>query len=400
MIGVRVEKVEKTSQRQTMRTLGRVFADENRTYRLIAGADGWVRNVLESTTGSLVRKDQLMATVFNYQFLARQQQYLGALEFEDRRQKSGASPIKDQLDGTKLELYRLGVGDYQIQEITRTRKLVSEIEIRSPATGIVLVRNISTQQRFDMGTEVFRIADLSRVWIIADVFESEARYIMPGMTARVSLPHQGEVFKAVVSDVPPPFDAATRTLKVRLEVDNPGYKLRPDMFVDVELLITIPDAINVSADAVLDSGLRKTVFVDRGHGFFEPRKVETGWHLGDRIEIVEGLMPGERIVVSGNFLIDSESRMKLAAAVIQGKSVAKEEPAMNGSRKDPVCGMLVDEKKAMAAGLKSEYRGQTYYFCNDHCKIEFDEAPEAYIEKTAGEKGQSGAHNHGEHKHD
>jgi multidrug efflux pump subunit AcrA (membrane-fusion protein) len=117
----------------------------------------------------------------------------------------------------------------------------------------------------------------------------------------------------VVSAVPPQFDAASRTLKVRLEADNPDYLLRPDMFVDVEFSLSLPPAITVPGDAVLDAGVRKTVFVDRGNGFFEPRRVEIGWRYGDRVEITSGLTEGERIVVSGNFLIDSESRMRASA---------------------------------------------------------------------------------------
>ena len=168
-----------------------------------------------------------------------------------------------------------------------------------------------------------------------------------------------------VLNVPPQFDPASRTLKVRLEADNPGYALRPDMFVDVEFPIQLPPAITVPVDAVLDSGLRKTVFVDRDNGFFEPRKVETGWRFGDRVEIVKGLMPGERIVTSGTFLLDSESRMKMAAAGMSKSTEAR-------SAKDPVCGMDVDESKAKAAGRISEYRGKAYYFCTDQCKQQFD----------------------------
>ena len=141
--------------------------------------------------------------------------------------------------------------------------------------------------------------------------------------------------------------------------------LRPDMFVDVEFPVKLPPALTVPVDAVLDSGLRKTVFVDRGNGFFEPRQVETGWRMGDRVEIVKGLMPGERIVISGTFLLDSESRMKMAAAGMSAKAEAR-------AAKDPICGMNVDESKAKAAGRISEYGGKTYYFCADHCKQQFD----------------------------
>jgi Cu(I)/Ag(I) efflux system membrane fusion protein len=135
----------------------------------------------------------------------------------------------------------------------------------------------------------------------------------------VTLPDDpGTAFRARVSQVPSQFNAATRTLKVRLEVDNPGAVLRPDMFVDVTLSVTLPPSISVPVDALLDSGLTQTVFVERGEGVFEPRPVEIGWRHGDRVEIVQGLAAGERIAVSGTFLLDSESRMKLAAAGATG----------------------------------------------------------------------------------
>ncbi len=166
------------------------------------------------------------------------------------------------------------------------------------------------------GWEFYRIADLSRVWILADVYGNEVNYFKPGTEAKVTLPDQGKVYRARVSKVLPVFEPTTRTLKVRLETDNPGFTLRPDMFVDVELPVKVPPAISVPSEAVLDTGMKKTVFVDRGNGYFEPREVETGWRLGNRIEITKGLSPGERIVTSGTFLIDSESRMELAAAGI------------------------------------------------------------------------------------
>ena len=428
LIGVRVEKVERASYQHAFRTIGRVAADENLTYRVLASSEGWVWDVHESTTGSLVKKDQLMATVYNYQFLTRQQQYLYALEFEERRQKTraqasspqspaqsndpqssagqqakalqpgaqqetlpylgsmpsavpskpgGLSPasgsvysIRDQLEIAKLELYSLGVGDYQINEIVRTRKLASDIEIRSPVKGIVLSRNVSPQQRFERGLELFRIGDLSRVWIVADVYEHEAQYIRPGMTAKATLFHQGKVFNARVTDVPPVFDPATRTLKVRLETDNPGYVLRPEMFVDVEFHIAFPSAVTVPADAVLDSGIRKTVFVDLGNGLFEPREVETGWRFGNRVEVTKGLKPGERIALSGTFLIDSESRLELAAAGMVGTL-----------SKDPVCGIDVSINKATKAGRKSTYNGKAYYFTSDECKVRFDKNPKLYVKE-------------------
>ncbi len=153
----------------------------------------------------------------------------------------------------------------------------------------------------------------------------------------MTLADQDESYMATVSEILPEFDPATLTIKVRLEMDNPGFTLRPGMFVDVEFPI-IACYSQRAGDAIMDSGLKQTIFVDRGNGYFEPRRVKTGWRLGDRVEIVEGLEPGERIVVSGNFLIDSESRMKLAAAGFFGNVV-----------QDPVCGMDLDEAKARTA---------------------------------------------------
>ncbi|MGZ3391931.1 MAG: efflux RND transporter periplasmic adaptor subunit, partial [Isosphaeraceae bacterium] len=267
-------------------------------------------------------------------------------------------------------LRNLGMGEKQIEELARTRKRTQNIQITAPTAGFILARNVSPGRKFSRGTELFKIADLSRIWIVADLFENEADYIKPGKSVRVTLPNQKKVIQAKVSGVLPQFDPATRTLKVRLEADNPGYVLRPDMFVDVELPVTFPPAIAVPADAILDSGLKKTVFVDRGNGYFEPREVETGWRFANRVEIVKGLEPGEKIVVSGNFLIDSESRMELAAAGMSGSLV-----------KDPACGAFVSVKKAEKAGRTSIHQGKTYYFSSAECKDKFDRDPDRYAAK-------------------
>jgi YHS domain-containing protein len=157
-------------------------------------------------------------------------------------------------------------------------------------------------------------------------------------------------------------------------VDNPGFALRPDMFVDAELPVKLPPAISVPADAILDSGLQKTVFVELGNGFFEPREVATGWRIGNRVEIVKGLKPGERIVISGNFLIDSESKLEMAAAGMIG-----------ALRKDPVCGLEVSAKKASKENRATHYNGRTYYFCSEECKRQFEKNPSRFIKKTSEE---------------
>ena len=374
LIGVRVATVENAPWSHTIRALGRVVPDETRVYRINAATDGWIKKITSATTDSLVEKDELLATFYAPEFFSALKAYLYGLRSYDRFKESGQE-THGQLDLTdaNVENYRnalrnLGMTEHQMDEIKRTRQGGNQVEIRAPAAGFILVRNITLGQRFDRGSELYRIADLSEVWIVADTYENEAYYLKPGMRVRVSAPNLKKTFFAWVAKVPPRFDPTSRTLQVRLEAHNPGLLLRSDMFVDVEIPIQLAPGISVPADAVLDSGRRQTVFVDLGKGFFEPRNVKTGWRFGGRVEITEGLSSGERIVVSGNFLIDSESRMKLAAAGLYGVL-----------SQDPVCGTEVDESKAKPTGLTSEYGGKTYYFCSEACKKEFAKNPAAYI---------------------
>jgi len=388
IIGVRLGEVAKTPWSFTLRALGRVALDETRIYRLNSGSNGFIRQVYSNSTGSLVMKDEPLVTYYNSEIFQEQSRFISSLNVLDQRDRVSLSPTQTNANTQAVEtvlknLESLGMGKTQIEELIRTRKPVHEITLRAPATSFILAWNVSPGLKFERGFELFKLADLSRVWILADLFGNEAQYVRPQDKAKASLPDQQKVFQATVSDVLPQVDPATRTLKVRLEADNPGYALRPDMFVDVEFPIKLPPAITVPADAVLDSGLKKTVFVDRGNGFFEPRRVETGQRFGERIEIVQGLTPGERIVISGNFLIDSESRMRLAAAGMFGEVT-----------KDPVCGLNVDEGKAKSAGFQSSYKNQTYSFCSAGCQQHFDKNPARYVSqgdeppKAAGAPGE------------
>jgi Cu(I)/Ag(I) efflux system membrane fusion protein len=204
----------------------------------------------------------------------------------------------------------MGMSRPQIDEIARTRKILPAVNLVAPATGFIVSRSVSPEQRFDRGLDFYRIVDLSHVWILANVSEAESRCLMPGARARVSLAQiPGSTFQARVGNVLPQFDPVSRTLQVRLEADNAGFTLKPDMYVDLEFAIRTPTGLVVPKEAVIDSGLRKIVYVDRGNGYFQPRTVQTGWRMGDRVQIVDGLKAGEHIVVSGNFLVDSESRM-------------------------------------------------------------------------------------------
>jgi membrane fusion protein, copper/silver efflux system len=373
-IGVQFALVGNSSVTRTIRTVGRVAVDDDRVYRLVATVDGIVRELHPNAAGSFVRRDQVLLTYYSSEFLGAQQAYFYALNTRDRIGGDKTEPTEQmvltnaQLRSAVDTMRNLGMSEVQIRELGRTRRLVRDVELRSPVSGYVLSRSVFPEERLERGSELYRIADLSRLWVFADLFESDAHYVRAGTVAEVSFPsRQGVPMRTRISNVLPQLDPTTRTLKVRLDIDNPDMALRPDMFVDVEISATLPAAVTVPADAVVDSGLRKVVFVDRGSGTFEPRRVETGWRSDDRVEIVKGLMPGERIVVSGNFLLDSESRMKAAAMGIVTAET------------DPVCGMEVDQTKAKTAGRTSVHRGASHFFCSDSCKKRFDASPERFV---------------------
>jgi Cu(I)/Ag(I) efflux system membrane fusion protein len=316
LIGVRVGTVELASGTEKLHLFGRVAPDETRIYRVDIGIDGFIRDISTVTTGSQVDKDQWLATFSASEARSPIQAYLVAADVLERARKAGDGPAQIELAAAGLQqsterLLTLGMSRLQIDEIRRTRQVPPTIRITAPAAGFALARHVSAGQKFEKGDELYRIADLSRVWILADVFGSDAEYIRPGAIAQVSLPGRTTSFRATVSRaVLPQFDPVSQSVKVRLEADNPGYLLRPEMFVDVDLAITLPPTIAVPVDAVLDSGLKKTVFVERANGVFEPREIETGWRFGGRVEVVKGLAAGERIVASGTFLLDSETRMR------------------------------------------------------------------------------------------
>jgi membrane fusion protein, copper/silver efflux system len=371
-VGVRFGVAERVAGTRMLRTTGRVAPRENATYPIVAGVSGWIRDVKAATSGSRVKKDEILASFYAPEFVAAQQSYYAGLETVDRvssqqLQSFNQNRVVEGVQRFADTLRNLGVSETQLAAMAKRRELVQDIHIMSPVDGFLLARSVSPGLRFDRGFELYRIADLSRVWILADVYPHQLPFIRRGATARITTAQENHPLSATISSTEPIFDEATLTLKVRLETANPGVVLKPGMFVDVELPLELPATLAVPADAIVDSGLRKIVFVDRGNGYFEPRQVETGWRIGGEVEVTKGLMPGERIVVSGTFLIDSESRMKGAAQRIAAAAA-----------EDPVCGMQVDEARATAAERTAKHGGRVFSFCSDDCRREFVKDPARY----------------------
>jgi membrane fusion protein, copper/silver efflux system len=410
LVGIRVAAVSRSAGADKLRLLGKVAVDEGRLYRLFSVTGGWVREVGAATTGSVVRKGDVLAAYYAPETATPQQNLIYQFETLAKVRTTGSNPFDNLQGGDQQAAYErnvrtgrqallnLGMSPEQVEEVLVSRKVAPLVEIRSPAAGVVLSRNVSNGQRFEPGAELYTIADLGRVWVLADVSERDATALTPGTRLTVMQPGTGRTRPARVSSVPPWFDASTRTLKVRLEVDNPGYVLRPDMFVDVEMPVEAAAAIAVPKEAVLDSGTRRVVYVEASPGVFEPRRVEIGQRLGDRVEILSGLNEGDRVVVSGNFLLDSESRMRAAgseetsAGERHAHGAAPSAPeATAAAHLDPICGMTVDPAEAKAAGRVSIYGGRTYYFCNPACKRTFDADPAAHVVKPEPKDARGGA---------
>jgi len=265
-------------------------------------------------TGKYVSKGQPLLSIYSPEALATQQEYLLALRAQQMMHNNamhemGAS-TENLLTAARHRLELWDISDAQIETIRKTGEPLKDLTLYSPISGFVTERNAFPQQHITADTMLYTVADLSTVWVIADVFEYEAANVRIGQSASMTLAYlPGRTFHGLVSYVLPQVDPVTRTLKVRIQLSNPGYALKPDMYGEVELHGSARRMLTVPQAAVMNSGERQVVFIDRGNGYFEPRAVTIGQQMDGRTEILSGLAAGERIVTSGNFLIDSESRM-------------------------------------------------------------------------------------------
>ena len=390
LIGIRVVEVSKSSASYHLIAPARVVPDDTRTYRVTTGADGVVLSTLDDSVGSLVKKAQVLATFGSPEFLTAESDFLANWLRAPAGKFETASPNQWKEQTLMLAASRLralGMSEAQVQKLTQTQKLSESIEIAAPVNGVILARNLSNGQRIEKGAELYRIADLSHIWILASLREGEADGPRPGAAIKVSLPDGEKTWLARVSHAVPQLDPATRALQVRLDVDNPGLVLRPDMFVNVDLEIRTPAELTIPSEALLDAGTLQIVYVDHGNGAFEPRRVQTGRHSGGLVEIVAGLTPGEKVVVSGNFLLDSESRLRFpqrAAAASESPVAAASSAQLSRTAKDPSCGLDVDPDESAKAGNTDTFQGNTYYFCSKGCRDKFHANPRALIAGSGG----------------
>jgi Cu(I)/Ag(I) efflux system membrane fusion protein len=319
-IGVRTATVRRQTLGREIRAVGRVDYDEERLARLHPKTEGWIEQLFIDKTGERIERDTMLLSIYSPQLVTSQQEYLLALDSLAALKESPYDEIRrgaQQLVSSARErLVLLDVPEHQLRELEHSRSIKKNLHIHSPFDGVVINIGAREGQFVTPSTELYKIADLSRVWVIAEVYESEVSWIRPGDPVVMKLAaFPGQRFSGRVGYIYPYAEASTRTIKVRLEFDNTDLLLKPDMFADVTIEAQRKvDAIVIPAEAVLRSGEREQVFVVRAPGKFEPRAVRLGVSAQGLVQVLDGLAPGEQVVTSSQFLIDSESRLREATA--------------------------------------------------------------------------------------
>jgi Cu(I)/Ag(I) efflux system membrane fusion protein len=312
VIGVKLGKAEIRSLSRSTRTVGRVTVDERRLAQVRTKFDGFVEQLYVNFTGEAVRRGQPLMSVYSPDVLATENELILAA-------RSGPQFRATLEEAARRRLLLWDMAPADIDRVARTGKAIRSIVLRSPANGVVLTKNVTAGTRVMPTDTLYEVGDLSRVWILADVYESDLPHIRIGQTAQVSVASlSGRSWIGRVTFISPTLDPVTRTAKMRIELDNPGGILKPDMYADVVLQEPIGAVVAVPESAVLQTGTRSIIFVRRGTGEFEPREVVTGSKADGFYEIRSGVSQGETVAVDANFLIDSESRLKAAVSKLGG----------------------------------------------------------------------------------
>lgn len=322
-IGVRFERATRRSLDRDIRTVGRVAIDERRLARVNLKIEGWIDQLYVNTTGQVVSRGQPLLSLYSPELVATQEEYLLALrsvkalggsEFPEVAEGS-----KSMLEAARRRLQLWDIEDSHVRELERSGRILKTLPIHAPLSGTVIEKMAVAGMRVMPGEDLYVIADLSHVWILADIYEYELPFIEAGQIAGITLSYDPATsMPGRLTFIYPTLDRDTRTASVRFEMDNPGGKLKPDMYVNVALTVPLGERLIVPKDAVLESGERRVIFVRRGGGKLAWREVKIGARAGDWVEIVDGLSEGEEVVTSANFLIDSESQVKGAMAGMAG----------------------------------------------------------------------------------
>jgi len=325
LIGLKTAKVAEGPVSGELRALGRVAVDETRVRKVNVKVEGYVEKLFVDFVGMPVAKGQALFSLYSPEFVSAQREYLLALKtqkaLEGGTLQSSGSEL---LEAARRRLGYWDVPKEAIEQLERTGEVHRALTLRSPISGVVTVKNVVEGARIGPSDIPFEITDLSRVWVLVDVYEAELGRAKVGMSADLTTQASpGKTFKGRIVFVDPVMDPKTRTAKARLEFPNPAGELKPEMFGEVLIKGQGRKGLLVPIDAVLDAGTSKVAFIALGEGKFEPREVSTGTTVGEQVEIRSGLKAGEEVVVRANFLVDSESRLKAALAQMSQKGASQ-----------------------------------------------------------------------------
>lgn len=323
LAGLQTTVARRGTLARTIRTVGEVKADETRISQVQTRVSGWVERLFVNSSGQAVRKGQPLLSIYSPELLATQEEFLRARESADRFAASDVPEVRrggaDLLEAARRRLTLFGVPQSFIETLEKTGRSQRTVTLEVPASGFVTTRDVFAGARIEPGMTLVTVTDLSRVWVEGEVYEDEAPLIRLGQRARVTLAYDpARVYAGRITYVYPYLNADSRTLRVRFELDNPGLRLKPGMYADIELDAQTAEGVLIPDASIMDTGPRQIVYVKTGEGRYEPRLVKVGVRSDGQALILSGVKAGEAVVDRANFLLDSESRLRAAITSAPG----------------------------------------------------------------------------------
>jgi len=350
IIGVKTTVVKRKNLARDIRLAGLVTYDERTVTKIQSKTMGWIEKLYVDFTGEHVKKGDYLLEIYSPELVSTSEEYVLALDYYNAMSKSSLEAVKNSgrslLEASRRRLEFFDVPEHQINELTKTHKVKKTLHIHSPVDGIVVTKNVEQGMQITPSKVLYVIADLSTIWVLADIYEYEIPWVKEGQEVKMTLTAIPDTtFKGVVTYIYPYLERKTRTVQVRMEFKNPNLLLKPDMYADVQIKADVrKNMIAITKEAVIRTGKADMVMVEIGEGRFEPREVRIGIESEDDYEITAGLKEGEKIVISGNFLLDSESNLKeIKGKMLPVKEETKSQPkkkmkGMDMKGKNP-CGM-------------------------------------------------------------
>jgi membrane fusion protein, copper/silver efflux system len=313
-IGVTYATVQRKPLRHTIRSVGMVVPDKSRNWQFVSRVDGYVQKLHVTAPGEIVGKGAPLLSIYSPDLLTSEREFVELLRMRDEAKTKDARETPERLIPSAKQRLRLwNVADEQIAELERTRKAPENLTLLSPFRGVVQSVPVEQGKNVKVGDMLVEVADLSVVWVWAEFYENELSMLQIGQKIDINAKsYPGEKFEGSVSLINPFLDEAKRTARVRIDIPNPDFKLRPGMYVNAELGMNMGEGLTIPVSAVMPTGSRNVVFINKGDGRLEPRVVQLGSKYGDSYEVQDGLNDGEQVVASGNFLIDAESNVQQA----------------------------------------------------------------------------------------